>query len=53
MGGKAKMKSICLSLSVLLGSMSGAAFAQEIPRTPWGDPDLQGTYTTDNWIASP
>ena len=24
-----------------------------IPRTPWGDPDLQGTYTTDNSIGVP
>src|SRR5262249_25084057 len=23
------------------------------PRTPWGDPDLQGTYTTDNSIGVP
>ena len=22
-------------------------------RTPWGDPDLQGTYTTDNSIGVP
>jgi hypothetical protein len=47
------MKSICLWLSALLGSISGAAFAQETARTPWGDPDLQGTYTTDNWIGVP
>jgi hypothetical protein len=25
----------------------------EVPRTPWGDPDFQGTYTTDNWIGVP
>ncbi|PWT82564.1 MAG: hypothetical protein C5B57_08490, partial [Blastocatellia bacterium] len=23
------------------------------PRTPWGDPDLQGTFTTDNSIGVP
>jgi hypothetical protein len=27
--------------------------AQEVPRTPWGDPDLQGTYTSDNSIGVP
>lgn len=30
-----------------------AGGAQEIPRTPWGDPDLQGTYTSDNSIGVP
>ena len=29
------------------------ASAQETPRTPWGDPDLQGTYTSDNSIGVP
>ncbi len=27
--------------------------AQEVPRTPWGDPDLRGTYTSDNSIGVP
>jgi hypothetical protein len=31
----------------------GAATAQESPRTPWGDPDLRGTYTSDNSIGVP
>jgi len=30
-----------------------AAFAQNAPRTPWGDPDLEGTYTSDNSIGVP
>src|SRR5215471_15004638 len=30
---------------------SGASAAA--PRTPWGDPDLQGTYTSDNSIGVP
>lgn len=30
-----------------------AAEAQDGFRTPWGDPDLQGTYTSDNWIGVP
>jgi hypothetical protein len=29
------------------------AGAAELPRTPWGDPDLQGTYTSDNSIGVP
>jgi hypothetical protein len=27
--------------------------AQDASRTPWGDPDLQGTYTSDNSIGVP
>jgi hypothetical protein len=27
--------------------------AQGTPRTPWGDPDLQGTWTTDDTIGVP
>jgi len=29
------------------------ASAQEPARTPWGDPDLRGTYTSDNSIGVP
>ena len=29
------------------------ANAQEVARTPWGDPDLRGTYTSDNSIGVP
>ena len=35
---------------------SGTAMAQAgrgVPRTPWGDPDLQGTYTSDDSIGVP
>jgi hypothetical protein len=31
----------------------GVALAQAPPRTPWGDPDLRGTYTSDNSIGVP
>jgi hypothetical protein len=31
----------------------GVAMAQEPQRTPWGDPDLRGTYTSDNSIGVP
>jgi hypothetical protein len=36
--------------AVAVASMLGA---QEVPRTPWGDPDLRGTYTSDNSIGVP
>ena len=29
------------------------AAAQSVPRTPWGDPDIQGTWTTDDTIGVP
>ena len=31
----------------LVGGMLSAPAAAQVPRTPWGDPDLQGIYTTD------
>jgi hypothetical protein len=38
----------------IAAAMAGAVgAAQEVPRTPWGDPDLQGTYTSDNSIGVP
>jgi hypothetical protein len=36
----------------VLAVAAGTAFAAA-KRTPWGDPDLQGTYTTDNSIGVP
>jgi hypothetical protein len=35
--------------------MSASAFAQthRVPRTPWGDPDLQGTFTNKDEVATP
>ncbi len=34
---------VCLLLS--FGLIVGTTHAQSVPRTPWGDPDLQGTWT--------
>ena len=34
-----------LSVLVLLVLAPAGAVGQDAPRTPWGDPDLQGTYT--------
>ena len=46
-----------MSIRSLIGACAAAAAvaaaAQEAPRTPWGEPDLQGTYTSDNWIGVP
>src|SRR5262247_174558 len=30
-----------------------AAKAWTAPKTPWGDPDLQGTWTSDDCIGTP
>ena len=35
------------------GVTAAAVTAQPSPRTPWGDPDLRGTYTSDNSIGVP
>ena len=34
-------------------ALSTAAAQEEAPRTAWGDPDLSGTYTSDNSIGVP
>lgn len=41
--------------TVVLSLMSATALAQthHVPRTPWGDPDLQGTYTNKNEASTP
>ena len=35
--------------------MNASAFAQThgVPRTPWGDPDLQGTFTNKDEVGTP
>ena len=29
------------------------AKAWAVPKTPWGDPDIQGTWTSDDCIGTP
>ena len=36
---------LCLAALALLAPAAALAQDQAAPRTPWGDPDLQGTYT--------
>jgi hypothetical protein len=38
---------------VAIAALSVPAAAQTGPRTPWGDPDIQGTWTTDDTIGVP
>jgi hypothetical protein len=46
-----------LSLAALTAAGSAqtrsAARPYTPPKTPWGEPDLRGTYTSDNWIGVP
>ena len=37
----------------VLAALSAPVAAQTGPRTPWGDPDIQGTWTTDDTIGVP
>jgi hypothetical protein len=39
-------------LQAIVEAQGGSA-GRAAPRTPWGDPDLQGTYTSDNSIGVP
>jgi hypothetical protein len=41
---------IAAGLAAVAGTSAGA---QGVPRTAWGDPDLRGTYTSDNSIGVP
>jgi hypothetical protein len=38
---------------VVLASLPASAQRFTTPRTPWGDPDLQGTFANDNEYATP
>src|ERR1035438_6178758 len=45
-----------LGQTAAIGQASKAAPAVKIwaqPKTPWGDPDLQGTWTSDDCIGTP
>jgi len=42
-----------MAAGALAATVCTVASAQEAPRTPWGDPDLRGTYTSDNSIGVP
>ena len=37
----------------VIAALSVPVAAQTGPRTPWGDPDIQGTWTTDDTIGVP
>jgi hypothetical protein len=41
-----------LTLAVLV-TVVASAQTWRVPRTPWGDPDLQGTFVNDNEYATP
>jgi len=51
----AKMSPRLVHAGVLLFTsiVAGTAAAQTPPRTPWGDPDLQGTYTNKYETSTP
>ena len=45
-----KTSLLSMVMAVAVGHTAAAA---DIPRTAWGDPDLRGTYTSDNSIGVP
>jgi hypothetical protein len=40
-------------LAALLMTANGFAQTLGVPRTPWGDPDLQGTFTNKDEVGTP
>jgi hypothetical protein len=40
-------------LVIVAAVIVGDAQSWRTPRTPWGDPDLTGTYVNDNEYATP
>src|SRR5438128_1689189 len=46
---------ITLTITVSLAGQTKPAAAKPwaAPKTPWGDPDLQGTWTSDDCIGTP
>jgi hypothetical protein len=42
-----------IAASIALISASALAQMHRVPRTPWGDPDLQGTFTNKNEVSTP
>src|SRR5438045_2097763 len=52
----ALLLSLALSAWPAMGQVAKAAPAAKgwsQPKTPWGDPDLQGTWTSDDCIGTP
>jgi hypothetical protein len=47
------MKIFIASAVFLLASVSVGAQRYSVPRTPWGHPDLQGTYSNDDETGTP
>ena len=45
------MRYLFVAAAVVIASLTGAA--QSVPRTPWGDPDLQGTWPSGALITVP
>ena len=44
---------VAAMLVVLAVAQAAAAQTYKVPRTPWGDPDLQGNFSNSNEYATP
>ena len=44
---------VCSSFETTVGAQSAASRGWSVPRTPWGHPDLQGTYSNDDETGTP
>jgi len=55
---KLRLLAAVSAVAIALGWMSVPAVGQSpagytVPRTPWGDPDIQGLFTTDDELGVP
>jgi hypothetical protein len=49
----AALATVALTSGPAMGQAAPAAKSWTQPKTPWGDPDLQGTWTSDDCIGTP
>src|ERR1043165_9210703 len=51
--GNAMQRLVPIALLVLAAASAAGAQEYKVPRTSWGEPDLQGTWANDNEYATP
>jgi len=44
---------VCAFASIAAFAFPAAAQTTKVPRTPWGDPDISGTYNNSNESGIP
>src|SRR5688500_3959727 len=47
------LSAFALLTTAIVSGQSGTALGGTVPRTPWGDPDLQGTWSSESELSVP